>query len=161
MVNFLWWTTLIITLAATWFFQPRKRNGKGLLENLILFLTVGDIGFFGLIEAYQYISDPAPAVKALGSIVVHPLQYEIAMADVAFAVLGFLCYWDRGDFWLATILGNAIFSFGQGIAELSAYVRQGIGIDPETVFFRIAVPCITLAILLVYRHIQKKHIKRH
>ena len=41
-----------------------------------------------------------------------PFQFEVAMANLAFGVLGILCIWQRGGFWTATGVGWAVFLLG-------------------------------------------------
>lgn len=42
----------------------------------------------------------------------NPFQFEVAMANFAFAVLGLLCLRARGRFWEATAVGFAVFYWG-------------------------------------------------
>ena len=41
-----------------------------------------------------------------------PFQFEVAVADLAFGVLGTLCIWQRRGFWTATGIGYAVFMLG-------------------------------------------------
>jgi hypothetical protein len=40
------------------------------------------------------------------------------MADLTVGVLGMLCVWIRGNFWLATAIANAIWLLGDAIGHL-------------------------------------------
>ncbi|MFA4877415.1 MAG: DUF6790 family protein [Methanoregula sp.] len=47
-----------------------------------------------------------------------PFQYEVGIANLALGVVGILCYHFRDNFWLATILANAVFLLGDGVGHV-------------------------------------------
>jgi hypothetical protein len=48
------------------------------------------------------------------------------MADLTVGVLGVLCSWLRGNFWLATAIANAVWLLGDAIDHISPTIT------PET-----------------------------
>ena len=48
------------------------------------------------------------------------------MADLTVGVLGVLCIWLRGNFWLATAIANAVWLLGDAIGHISPTIT------PET-----------------------------
>ena len=50
-------------------------------------------------------------------------QREIAAADGAFAVLGILSYWLRGDFWVAVIIGSSVCWILSEIANIASILQ--------------------------------------
>jgi len=40
------------------------------------------------------------------------------MADLTVGVLGILCLWIRGNFWLATTIANALWPLGDAIGHI-------------------------------------------
>ncbi len=44
------------------------------------------------------------------------------MADPTLGVLGILCLWFRGDFWLATAISNAVWLLGDAVGHIRQMV---------------------------------------
>lgn len=53
-----------------------------------------------------------------------PFQFEVALANLAFGVLGVLCLWQRQGFWTATGIGYATFLLGCGYGHLRDMIVQ-------------------------------------
>jgi hypothetical protein len=47
---------------------------------------------------------------------------QVGMADLTVGVLGVLCVWIRGNFWLATAIVNAVWLLGDAIGHLRQMV---------------------------------------
>jgi hypothetical protein len=69
-------------------------------------------------------------------------------------VLGILCYWFRDQFWLATVIGNAVWQLGDAIG----HIQQIIVADNwapnnagTTLYTDIAIPIVLIALLAVAR----------
>jgi hypothetical protein len=52
----------------------------------------------------------------------NPFQTEVAVADLALGVLGILCYWIRGNFWVAAVLSTSIFLLGAAVVHIQQIV---------------------------------------
>ncbi len=48
----------------------------------------------------------------------NPFQQEVAYANLAFAVLGLLCLFFRGNFWFATIIGASVWYLGNAYGHI-------------------------------------------
>lgn len=60
------------------------------------------------------------------------LQRDVAAADGGFGVMGILCYWFSGEFWLATMLGYTFcWIFTETIGILKIIKRYVTGTEPE------------------------------
>ena len=70
-------------------------------------LGVGVIGFVLGFIPHVFFSDQAAAM--IGWPAGSPFQFEVGVHDGAWGVLGFLCIWIGGLFWLATGLGWSLF----------------------------------------------------
>jgi hypothetical protein len=51
-----------------------------------------------------------------------PYEYEVGMADLTVGVLGVLCLWFRGNFWLATAIANATWLLGDAVGHIREMV---------------------------------------
>ena len=94
-------------------------------------------------EIAKYIGWPAKS----------PFQYEVACANLACAVMGILCIWIRGAFWLATAVGYSVFLISAGIGHIREIVKNknyspgNAGVPLYTDFI---YPIILWALLTVY-----------
>ena len=73
------------------------------------------MGIFGF-TGHFFKSDEV--AKGIGWPTGNPFQLEIAFANLAFGIMGILCIWFHGDFWLATIIGKAIFLWGAAYVHI-------------------------------------------
>lgn len=88
-----------------------------------LVLNVGVIGFpLGFIP---HVFFPDWAAAQIGWAPGSPFQYEVGFHDGAWGILGFLCIWIGGTFWLATGLGWSFFILGAAGVHLYHVVAEG------------------------------------
>ncbi len=84
-----------------------------------------------------------------------PFQFEVALANLAFGVLGILCLWQRQGFWTATGIGYATFLLGCGYGHLRDmivhhnYAPYNVGL--VLWLNDLAVPLAILVLLLLRR----------
>jgi len=85
----------------------------------------------------------------------------VAVANLSVGVLGILCYWIRGNFWVATVIGFSIWWLGAGavhIREIVAsanYAPKNAGATP---YMDILVPIVLIALLAFdWVSIREKH----
>jgi hypothetical protein len=100
--------------------SPRSRNnGSAIAETVLLYLLFVYVGLMGLLSAYGHVFRPVQTSASIGWST-SPYEYEVGMADLTVGVLGALCMWIRGNFWLATAIGNAVWLLGDAVG----HVRQ-------------------------------------
>ncbi len=101
----------------------RPRNAANMLgiflQYAFIFVvaTSGFIGFLG--HTFRAVA------KQIGWPEGNPFQFEVAVANLAFGVLGLLTIWFRENFWLATAIGYAVFMIGAGIGHVHQLVATG------------------------------------
>jgi len=103
---------------------PRtKRRVVGILLLYALVLDVGVIGLpMGFVPHVFFADETA---KMIGWPPGSPFQFEVGVHDGAWGVLGFLCIWIGGTFWLATGLGWALFMLGATYGHIHQMVQHG------------------------------------
>ena len=85
-------------------------------------LDVGVIGLpLGFIPHVFFADETA---RAIGWPTGSPFQFEVGVHDGACGVLGFLCIWIGGTFWLATGLGWALFMLGATYGHIRETVLE-------------------------------------
>jgi len=88
------------------------RTKARVVRLLLLYALIIDVGVFGVVFGFiPHVFFPDQAAKMIGWSP-SPFQFEVGVHDGAWGVLGFLCIWIGGLFWLATGLGWSLFMLG-------------------------------------------------
>jgi len=123
-------------------------------ELLLLYLFAFPIGLGGLVGFVGHTMRAGPVAASIGWTAGNPFQYEVAVANLAFGVLGILCLWNRGGFWTATAIGWSIFMLGAaGVHVLQ--IARGQPFAPgnagAVLYFDIVMPVLVLALREICR----------
>lgn len=82
------------------------------------------IGLNGVVGAAFHIFMADYTARLIGWPTGSPFQFENAMGDLAMGVLGVLCIWIRGRFWLATIIASSIQLLGDAYGHVYQLVAH-------------------------------------
>jgi hypothetical protein len=130
--------------------QPRTR--QRVADVLLLYLFAFPIGLGGLVAFTGHTLRAVPVAASIGWAAGNPFQYEVAVANLAFGILGILCLWNRGGFWTATAIGWSVFLLGAAGVHLHQ-IRIGQPFAPGNagaiLYFAIIMPVLVLALLAV------------
>ena len=91
----------------------REVSARRVAEVLLLYLLVIFVGVGGLMGFLGHTFKARDIALKIGW-QPSPFQFEVAVANLAFGVLGILCIWQRRGFRTATGIGYAIFLLGCG-----------------------------------------------
>jgi hypothetical protein len=133
--------------------QPRTKGRVAeifLLWLLVILVGVGG-GVFGFI-GHTFLADQTAA--SIGWPAGNPFQTEVAVANLAVGILGILCYWMRGNFWVATVIANSVFLLGAAVVHIRDIVvaaNYSPGNAGIVLYTDILIPVILIA-LLAYRN---------
>jgi hypothetical protein len=98
--------------------SPHSRSSKpAIAHTYLLYLLLFYVGLMGLLTAYAHVFRPIETSASIGWST-SPYEYEVGMADLTVGVLGVLCLWLRGNFWLATAIANAVWLLGDAIGHI-------------------------------------------
>jgi hypothetical protein len=126
------------------------------VEVLLLYLLVFCAGLGGLMAFLGHTFKALEIALKIGW-QPSPFQFEVAVADLAFGVLGILCIWQRRGFWTATGIGYAVFLLGCGYGHVREMTLHGnfspYNAGPVLWVNDLAVPVVILLLLLVRRHL--------
>src|SRR5258705_6184631 len=95
-----------------------QRTGRRVAEAFLRWLLVVCVGVASVLT---FIGDAFFADKmaaSLGWPAGNPFQTLAAVANLSIGVLGILCYWKRGDFWLATVIAFSLWWPGAAFANI-------------------------------------------
>jgi hypothetical protein len=155
----LWYLSLVAVVVATGLhlgLGKRPVTAGWCVEVLLLYLLVFFAGLGGLMAFLGHTFKAQEIALKIGW-QPSPFQFEVAVADLAFGVLGILCIWQRRGFWTATGIGYAIFLLGCAYGHYQDMTQHG-NFSPYNVGLvlwvnDLAIPVVILLLLLVRRHL--------
>jgi hypothetical protein len=133
-------------------FQKRPRTRRGVADTLLLYLFAVPVGLGGLLGFVGHTMRAGPVAASIGWPAGNPFQYEVAVANLAFGILGLLCLRLRAGFWTATAMGWSVFLLGAAAVHLRQ-IHVGQPYAPENagaiLYFDIGAPACLLALLAI------------
>jgi hypothetical protein len=120
-----------------------------LLENL---LTIG-LGYQMLFFGIFHIFFGDKIAELIGWQKGSPFQYEVGLADFSMGVLGIMCGYYSGSFWLATIVMSSVFLWGCVVGHLHDMIKNK-NFNPGSAGFifwwGLLMPVAMIALYIVY-----------
>jgi hypothetical protein len=133
--------------------QPRTR--ARIVELLLLYLLVVNIGLGGLLGWLGHTFTPDEIALKIGWPTGSPFQFEVAVANLGWGVCGVLCLWFGQGFRTATGIGSSVFLLGCAYGHIRDIIQHGnfglYNAGPVLWIGDLAVP-ITILILLALRY---------
>ena len=143
------------------FFSKKNYSALDKAELFLLYQLVFTVSltsflaFYGLNFMGQYVADITnwPAC---------PFEELLGNVNFSYGVLGFLCIWIRGNFWVAVVLGQSIWLLADAVTHIKDMVKNNnyssgnVGIP---LIMAIAIPIYLLAALGVYEYLKRKENK--
>jgi hypothetical protein len=108
-------TTIGVTIHI---WRSRQRRPGRAAELVLLWFFGAAVGVGGLVVTASHVFFASATAAQIGFPPGNPFQFEVAMGNFAFAVLGILCIWVRGRFWEATAIGFTVFYWGATLGHL-------------------------------------------
>jgi hypothetical protein len=134
--------------------SPKSRgNSVSIAATYLLHFLFIYVGLMGIFTAWAHVFQPVRTSASIGW-ATSPYEYEVGMADLTVGVLGVLCAWFRGNFWMATAIANAVWLLGDAIGHVRELTLHGNHAENNSgVFlgFEIAVPVILLTLAVYTR----------
>lgn len=128
--------------------QPKTR--RRVADLLLLYAFAFPVGLGGLVGFVGHTLRAGPVAASIGWPAGNPFQYEVAVANLAFGVLGILCLRFRDGFWTATAIGWSVFMLGAAAVHLHQ-IHIGQPYAPANsgamLYFDIVAPAYLLALL--------------
>jgi hypothetical protein len=83
------------------------------------------VGLGGVMAFLGHTMRADEIARSIGWPAGNPFQFEVAVANLAFGVLGLLCLKFRGGFWAATIVGYGVFLEGAAYGHIREILLSG------------------------------------
>jgi hypothetical protein len=141
-------------------FDRKARTAKKILEIILTYFLVINVGLGGILAFLGHTFQSDIIAKSIGWPTGNPFQYEVAAANLAFGILGVLCIWLRGGFWLATGIGSTVFLLGAAMVhlrELVLYHNMAVNNAGLILWLDdLTLPILLLCLLIVYNYLKEK-----
>jgi hypothetical protein len=140
--------------------QPR--TSRRIVEIILLWVLVVYVGIGGLFGFYGHAFLADEIAHSIGWPTGSPFQFEVAIANLVFGILGVLCFWIRGTFWYAAGLAQALFGLGAAYGHVvQMVVHRDYAPNNSGLFLysEVALSIILLALLLAYRVLNQREQK--
>jgi hypothetical protein len=135
------------------FSSERRGSPKAIAATYLIYFLFFYVGVMGVFTAYAHVFRPLQTSASIGW-ATSPYEYEVGMADLTVGVLGILCLWIRGNFWLATAIANAVWLLGDALGHLrEVLLHNNHAANNSGIFLyaEIITPLLILALAL-YSH---------
>lgn len=121
-------------------------------------------GLGGILTALPHILMPDTIAGYIGWPAGSPFQVELGFASLGISMLGILCFWFRGAFWIASVVAQSTFLLGAAYVHVEGALLND-NLNPGNVgpvlFYDIVIPITALALLIAHYHLCGFSEKRH
>ena len=156
MIWYLYLAAVVVATCLHLWLGKRPVSAGRCVEVLLLYLLVFFVGVGGLMGFLGHTFKAQEIALKIGW-QPSPFQFEVAVANLAFGVLGIMCIWQRRGFRTATGIGYAIFLLGCAYGHFRDMTLHGnfspYNVGPVLWVNDLAVPVVILLLLLVRRHL--------
>lgn len=126
-VNFPGWniylTILGIIISAGIHLIFSKNSSKSTKIEIVLMHTIGISGFLGIVNFIGHAFFADSIANSIGWPPGNPFQTEVAGANLAIGLLGYLGFWRR-DFWLPYIIARTCFAWTAGTIHVIEIIKK-------------------------------------
>jgi hypothetical protein len=139
--------------------SPKRRSDSAaVVGTYLIYLFFIYVGLMGLMTAYFHVFKPGIASASIGW-APSPFEYEVGMADLTVGVLGVLCVFFRGEFWLATAIADAVWLLGDAVGHIRQIVINNNHAENNAgifLVFELIVPVLILALTVYHRQLARR-----
>jgi hypothetical protein len=135
--------------------QPRTKGRVA--EIFLLWMLVITVGVLSVFFFISHTLLAKTTAQSIGWPAGNPFQSEVAVANLTIATLGILCYWIRGNFWVATVIAFSVQWLGAAVVHIreimvaADYAPNNAGM---TLYLDFLIPVILIALLVYYEHVR-------
>ncbi len=112
MIWFIYLAAAVAAIAIHLRWDKEPLRASRVVDVALFYILLIFAGVAGLMGAVGHTFFAKEVALGIGWQPGSPFQFEVAMANLAFGVLGIMCIWNRGGFRAATGVGLAVFFLG-------------------------------------------------
>ncbi len=150
-VSALFYIVAIAAFSAYTIVRTKNRTRAMDLE-IVLMYSIGIVGFNGISNFVVHAFFGEMVARSIGWPAGNLFQLEVAGANLAIGLVGFLGFWRR-DFWLPFLIAKAAFSWTAGAAHVLDLVgrsNDAVGNAGPILYLDFLMPVVLLVIYAVY-----------
>jgi len=98
--------------------------GTPIVETLLVNFLVINVGISGLYAFMGHAFSSKKVAEYIGWPSGNPFQFEVAITNLSFGILGVLCIWFRDNFWIATVIGFSVFALGAAYVHIRDIIKN-------------------------------------
>jgi hypothetical protein len=151
--HFYFAVTVLGAILSLWLTRDRGISSRRIVRISLLYLLCVQWGFGSAFTAIPHIVSPDVIAEYIGWEPGSPFQLELGFASLGTSILGILCIWLRGWFWLAPIVSRSVFSLGAGYVHIVDILEHGNlspGNTGPILFYDIAIPFLAVGLFITY-----------
>ncbi len=148
-------TAVTIAVIASQLWRTRRQGlsrDRVVKVSLFYLLTV-QWGLGAAFLAIPHILVPDRVASFIGWPAGSPFQLELGFASLGIALLGILCIWIRGWFWLAPVVAQTVFLLGAGYVHIQDILLTGNlapGNAGSILFYDLVIPIVGCCLFYAY-----------
>lgn len=124
-----------------------------IVETLLVNFLVINVGISGLYAFMGHAFSSKKVAEYIGWPSGNPFQFEVAVTNLSFGILGVLCIWFRDNFWIATVIGFSVFALGAAyvhIRDMTKNKNHSPGNAGPPLYSDILKPIFLVGLLIAY-----------
>lgn len=115
----------VVCIAIAYFRDSRPRTFGLFTEISLRFLVLINTGLGGILAFMGHAFNPDEIARKIGWAAGSPFQFEVAVANLSFGIVGIVSFWIGGTFRIAVATANVVFLLGCGYGHLRDMVLHG------------------------------------
>lgn len=140
----------------------RGASGQEKVRIFLLHLIIMCIGVQGILAFYAHAFMADFVAEQIGWAPGSPFQFEMAITNLSYGALGFLCIRFKGNFWIAVVTGNLILLLGAAYGHFAQMAKGDHSPYNSGIFLYVGdiiIP-IVIFILMIYYFVSLNKIKQ-
>jgi hypothetical protein len=145
--------TVVAILVQLWISRAAGHSASRVVKVSLFYLLCIQWGLGAAMTAIPHIVVPDLVAGFIGWEPGSPFQRELGFASLGVSLLGILCIWIRGWFWLAPVVANSVFLLGAASVHIIDIIeRENLapGNAGAILFYDIAMPVIACGLFVAH-----------
>ena len=145
--------TVLAIVVHLWRRRSAEPSASRVVRVSLFYLLTIQWGIGGVFMSIPHIVVPDLIAGFIGWEPGSPFQVELGFASLGISLLGILCIWIRGWFWLAPVVANSVFLLGAAyvhIMDIVMHENFAPGNAGAILFYDIAIPVVAIGLLVAH-----------
>ena len=139
--------------------NPDDRTGTGAFKAFVPWFIAAVVGLGGVwaFMGHAFMADEI--AEMIGWPTGNPFQFEVAVTNLSYGILGLLCLHYHGKFWWATVIGYTVFLWGAAYGHINEIVvnnNHEPGNAGFVLYADIITPLLLIALLIAYGKVTRE-----